>query len=747
MSLAFEFGWLWWLALPVVAVVLFAFARRHAATRPRPQWLTLLVLRCLVLAVLVFLLARPVWVTTSRLDEDRRRVALLIDESESMSLEDIPGSRYRSAVRFAREQLLPALERAELEVDAYLFGETVRPATGQEIVESTVAARQTNLAGAIAQVASSSSVAPRAIIALTDGNATDPHENARGVSALLDRQVPFLAVGFGSDQGPRFLSLEEILAPSRVPPRQQFRLSARLQASGSGEFPSCELLLLKNGQLLDRKPLAGSQDARIWQETFLVQEDEPGRHEYRVQLLVPEDPLLRLRRSESQVSVDVTEEEHWHILFVQGGLTWDFKFIQLAVDRDPALRISALSRTASDSRFFQKVDNDAVLSAGFPSSLEQMAPFRVVVLANIRPADLRPSQQELLVRFCGESGGGVLMIGGSETFNVAWRDSPLEQLLPVRFAMGRRLGSASPFQPRLTPEAVRHPVFQLSGQGNPAAVWRDVPQFTEYAEVEGIKLGAEVWAEHPSPPSRRDRAPLIAIQRFGQGRSAAICVPNLWRWRLDQDSDPRHYDRFWQQFFRFLGGGNQDPVLIHLADQELTVDRQLTAVLEMRAGDVAAGSDGNAGSTRSARRLEFQVATLEDEVLSRRSVGLSAGGMAEVPFRIQQPGTYQLRVVDEGGELQGTRVVDLKQIDLEMASPGRNLSALRQWAGISGGMALAAEDCREPRELIEFIQGESSVDRPPATRREPLGIHWLTLLLLLGLLAADWSLRKHWRWT
>jgi hypothetical protein len=121
---------------------------------------------------------------------------LLIDESESMSLEDIPGSRYRSAVRFAREQLLPALEGAELEVDAFLFGESIRPATGQDIIQSTVRARYTNLASAITQVATSSTPAPRAIIALTDGNATDPHENARGVSALLDRQIPFLAVGF-----------------------------------------------------------------------------------------------------------------------------------------------------------------------------------------------------------------------------------------------------------------------------------------------------------------------------------------------------------------------------------------------------------------------------------------------------------------------------------------------------------------------------------------------------------------------
>jgi uncharacterized membrane protein len=731
---------LWWMPLVAgipVALLLWAFARRHAG-RPRPQWLVLLGLRGGAFLMLLMLLSRPVWVSPESFDEERRRIALLIDRSESMSLDDMDGSRYRAAVRLARDRLVPAFESAGLEVDAYLFAESIRPATGSEIAESAVDGKRTNLAGAVAQAASSGGTPPRAVVVLTDGNATDPEENQRAITALLQRRVPLIGLGFGSDTGPRMLSVEEVLAPTRVPPRQEFRLSVRLQATGSGEFPASELVLLRNGQLHDRKVLTASTEPRIWQETFRVVEELPGRYQYRVQLLLPPDRSVRSPRAESTATVDVTDEDHWRVLFVQGGLTWDFKFIQLAVRSDPALRMSGLSRTASDSRFFQNVEHDELLPGGFPSTLEELAPFRVVVLANLRPSDLRPAQQELLVRFCGETGGGVVMIGGGETFNVAWRDSPLERLLPVRFALGRRRGTVPPFQPQLTPEAVQHPVFQVSGDGDPLSVWRNVPRLTEFAEVEGTKSGAEVWAELPWTSGGRDAIPLIAVQRFGLGRSAAICIPNLWRWRLDKDSQPRHYDRFWQQLFRFMGGGEQDPVTIHLADQNLVTGQDLVATLDLRRlGEQPVPP----------ARFRFQVESLDQQSLSEQAVELGSEQPREVRFRVAEPGTYTLRVVNSAGTLQGTRTVELKDLEIEFALPERNLGALRQWAGISSGIALAAEACRDPTQLLELLQQWDTNQVPQQPRRQPAGIHWSTLLLLLGCLAADWGLRKRWNWT
>ena len=54
------------------------------------------------------------------------------------------------------------------------------------------------------------------MIALTDGIVNESADNTRALTALVDAHVPFIGVGFGSDQGVRTLSLREVEAPSIV---------------------------------------------------------------------------------------------------------------------------------------------------------------------------------------------------------------------------------------------------------------------------------------------------------------------------------------------------------------------------------------------------------------------------------------------------------------------------------------------------------------------------------------------------
>ena len=197
-----------------------------------------------------------------------------------------------------------------------------------------------------------------------------------------------------------------------------------------------------------------------------------------------------------------------------------------------------------------------------------MAPFRVVVLANVTPADLSPVQQELLARFCGELGGGILILGGLASFNSSWRGSRLEELLPVTFAANPGvLGLDRPFRLRLTEEALRHPLFQIGNDRSAQELWSQIPAFTHYGRVNAPKPGAQIWIEHPVDEGPQGPRILMASQRFGAGLSAVLCVQNFWRWRLGKDSATEPFDRFWRQLFRFLSEPSRQEVNIHIADQ------------------------------------------------------------------------------------------------------------------------------------------------------------------------------------
>src|ERR1019366_634421 len=223
---------------------------------------------------------------------------------------------------------------------------------------------------------------------------------------------------------------------------------------------------------------------------------------------------------------------------IQGALTWDYKFISLALRNDQTIKMTGLTRTSKQSVFRQNVETAGELMNGFPTTLEELAPFRVVVLSNLRPTDLTPAQQEGLARFCGELGGGVLMIGGPAAFDSSWQSTRLEQLLPVVFAVNRGVqGLDRPFRMELTEDALQHPVFQIADNRAMREAWAQLPTFTQYGRVDAAKPGASVWAVHQTDEGPQGRRILMASQRYGAGLSAVSCIQK-WTCKSSWRSSP-----------------------------------------------------------------------------------------------------------------------------------------------------------------------------------------------------------------
>ena len=370
--------------------------------------------------ILALLIARPVWITKEPPAAASRSVVLLVDRSESMSIDEPGETRYRQSLGFLGERLLPALKSAQLPVQAMLFDETAEPSDGQHLAAAVPKGKRTNLAGAIKEAIINSPQPPLAVVALTDGIANENDDNTRALTALVDSRVPFIGVGLGSDQGVRTLSLRDVEAPTTVSTRTSFSIAAQLEMMNTDEMPGFDLLLYRDGKMAQKKTVAPGKGSRTWLENFQLTEDKQGVHTYTVQLLPPQISGLKCVNALANTSVRISDEKELRILYIQGALTWDYKFISMALHNDQTIKLTGLTRTSKQSVFRQNVESAGELLNGFPTSLEELAPFRVVVLSNLRPSDLTPLQQEMLGRFCGELGGGVLMIGGPATFDSSW---------------------------------------------------------------------------------------------------------------------------------------------------------------------------------------------------------------------------------------------------------------------------------------------------------------------------------------
>jgi uncharacterized membrane protein len=660
-----------------------------------------------------------------------------MDKSESMSLEDRDTSRYQQALGFLRERLLPALKGANLPVQAMLFDQNAEPADGEKLEKAVPNGKRTNLAAALAQGLGSASQPPLAVVALTDGAANESADNTRALTTLVDAQVPFIGVGFGSDQGVRTLSLREVEAPSTVSPKTSFSISAQLEVINVDDLPAFDLLLFRDGQMSQKRSVNPGKGSRTWLESFSVNEDKPGVHNYSVQLLPPSVQNLKCVNLQANTSVRISNEKELRVLYIQGALTWDYKFVGLALRDDQTMKLTGLTRTSKQSVFRQNVEGAGELMNGFPNTLEEIAPFRVVVLSNLRPSDLTPTQQEVLARYCGELGGGLLMIGGEATFDSSWQSSRLEQLLPVVFASGRGVsGLDRPFRLELTEEALQHPVFQIA-DGRPAReLWAQLPTFTQYGRVDSAKPGAQIWGHHQTDDGPNGKRILMAYQRYGAGLSAVLCIQNFWRWRLAKDSEPQQFDRFWRQLFRFLTEAGRQDVSIHLADQELHPQMDVRVILEKQPNPKSVIETSNTFLVR--------VEDGQKKLLHEETVQLEALHPVDFSFHAEKADIYTVSVLDAAKVPIATRPVEIREINVEFQNTARNMEALQQWAAVSDGLAMKVEDCRDANDLVNQIKSKIEQVRRGKQTHLPMGINGWMLAFVLGCLGGEWMLRKKW---
>ncbi len=717
--------------IPALAAVLLLQARRLAldglgAARAS----ALLGLRGLALAVVLALLARPV-AQSPGATQGGRRVVVLLDHSRSMGLVEGGSSRYRSAVTWA-QGLPKALAGQGLQVETWAFDAAASPTSLEDAARAEPNGAVTDLGAAIVQ--GSGDPAPVAVLALTDGAANRNASNQAALLALLEDRTPFVGIGFGRDLGLPSLSLHRVSAPSHVPPRQSFRVTAQLVAAG-GPAPDFDLLLLRDGALVQsRRVVEGRSSPRVWTEGFEVTESEDGLHEYTIQARLPPGAPVVTVATQGSVPVRIGKEKDFRILFVQGALTWDFKFVSRALRGDPTLRLTGLSRTSKQSVFRQNVEAAGELLGGFPQDIKEMAPFRVLVLSELRPADLSAAQQELVARFCGELGGGVLMVGGSSTFDQTWQGTRLEQLLPVTLDGGGVAGLDAPFHLQLTEDAKRNPVFQVRDDGSSARVFDSLPTFTGYGRVLREKPGAVVWARHDQDASPHGRRVLMASQAYGAGVSAIIAVQSVWRWRLAKDADPQTFDRFWRQLFHHLGQSRPE-FQFQILDQELRTHADVRALVERLPRPEEAGA-------RDAMHL-VRVRSPRKELLVDQRSHMVPGRPVEIRFRTENPGVYTLTVENAGGTVLASQPLEILDLDREMERTGRDMENLRQWAAATGGFALASEEA-DPQAVATRLK--THVDQALRARRRPrpVGINGGILALLLACLGGEWLLRRAW---
>jgi hypothetical protein len=115
-----------------------------------------------------------------------------------------------------------------------------------------------------------------------------------------------------------------------------------------------------------------------------------------------------------------------------------------------------------------------------------------------------------------------------------------------------------------TAAGLESPILRLTGEPSAnQARWAEMPGLTSINYLGATKPGAAVLAEKPDDDFGGSE-PVLIVQRYGKGRSAALATASTWRWQMLLDAEDQRHERFWRQFVRWLAASAPGQVDLNL---------------------------------------------------------------------------------------------------------------------------------------------------------------------------------------
>jgi len=708
--------------------------RRFAASAP--QRYALIALRTLTLLAIVIFLMRPI-VRTTEPDARAVVVPVLVDLSRSMGIEDVENTRRIDRARdLLTRSLLPALS-SRFAVEVIGFGDDVAPVTTDNL---TATARQSDLQGALAAMRDRyRGRAIPGIVLLSDGGDT-----AGTADRMAAESAPVYAFGIGAPrvaQDREVLSVtaaEAVLDDSRV----DLAVSA-VSHGGAGGTEPIELRLLENGRPIEVRRVSPAADGAPIHAVFQVAPGRGGPTVYTIE--IPALPGELVPENNARSTLVQPPARNRRVLLIEGAPGFEHSFLKRAWSADSGLEVDSVVRKGRneqgrDTYYIQAAQSRSdALRNGYPPRPDDLFRYDALVLANVEGHQLTRSQLEATRAFVAQRGGGLLVLGARSFLQQGLADTAIEEVLPL--SLQDRTGGVLPAvdaqgvnRVTLTTQGEAHPVMQLGLAADDSLKrWSTVPPLAAIAPLGGPRPGATVLAL-ASGAGGTQRA-LVAVQRFGDGRSMIFAGEAAWRWRMMLPATDRSYDTFWRQAVRWLALPATDPIAITVPPGAAAgAPVAIQIAVRNQAFEPIRDATVDVRVTTADGRLEQVRATADPEA--------PTSGRYIARFKAGDSGIYRV-VADAKRERvplgSASAWLLVGGADLEMTDPRLNTAVLQRLAGASGGRVVSESDVAEVVSALE-----TNVPAAALSVRRDLWHNGWSFAAIVLLLAGEWVLRRRW---
>lgn len=736
----------------------------------------LVVSRVLVLALLVATLMEPTAVRTEEHTRERS-LPVLLDVSESMSMKDqrkLPeeiveaaaalgmtpldegikadqavmeldagqrqkitaSSRLDLAKAVLVDSALPIFESLgeKLDLSYHSFGqsprlisdETVVAAEDLAVLEATDAG--TSIAFSLEAVANSGGIPPAGIVLLSDG--IDSATSQRSEAVLRDlgtREIPVYAVPLGLPD-PDDVSINNIVMQEVVFSGDRVPVRVHLQSEGY-EQRTARLSVLLNDRRVFSRVVRFDGGLQFEEVDFRVDIYEKGAAQIDV-IIEPFDDEVSIANNRITRSIRVVNEKV-NVLYIEGNARWEFRYLRAILKRDPRINATFIASNVGP----EVARNSPEHIERFPSKREEAFMYDLVILGDVDAAFFSDEELGLLEELIRDRGASLLMLCGPMHSPGSYKGTPVQAMIPVRFDPDEKWAEVSEsVYPVLTPEGRSSLVMTLENEDDlNDRIWSRMAPMDQLPPLLSAKPGATVLAVLSDSTERDQSYPLVAWQRYGTGKCMSIASDRLWRLRY-KTGDKYHW-RVWSQCIQFMTlsrlmgehkrirleadrssyfVGSQGRLYAHVLDEDFE------PVVQSGFDVVVSGLDGAAASQ--------QIKLQPDR---------SQPGLYEGYFTPPKPGRYRMEANENDRKVSSFTEFQVSDIRQELTETDMRLENLKRIADLTGGATLGV---RELPKLALLVNGESLTTTVRSER--PLWDHWLVILLLVGLLGAEWILRR-----
>lgn len=591
-----------------------------------------------------------------------------------------------------------------------------------------------------------------AVFVASDGvqNVLEPEvELSQAVDALSDMQVPLMAVQLGMPGATAQVADVAITSfAEQMVVNKNNDLTARatmLARAYPNQDIAVELLVT------DAAGTETSVATEVYRASSNYEEinvelkyrpTEPGEYRIKVRAVpMPGEKAIRNNDLEGFLTV---RDKGMQVLFINGPLGWEQKFLR---DSLPAMDFIEMDFVPI---YTYRNERERWPITRFESYFRDPKKYDVVILCNVDSRALydkntHPQTLEAL-RDAVRNGTGLLMLGGSHSFGPGlYHQTPLADVLPVLMKSSERQDFDAEFRRdfhinspfKVTPTK-DHFLTRIGEGGSGKAVWAELPPLAAANRIT-VKDTAEVLLETDDDVKR----PILAAANVG-GRVLAFAGDSTWSWK--RYGFELEHDQFWRQvilWLAFWDSRSDESVSIELPKRRYSPKAlvKFDVTVKTIAGEVIEGVVFNAA---------LILPSGERKIISINRVGDQYQSELD-PQWVAEPGLYRIQVGAERNGVaigQSEREFVVMDRDKEKANPVANPEQMARLANQTaefGGRPLV------PDQLSEIL--DDYINNPPTTKIE-IPTTWrlgetfpdaaIFLLSFVGLLAAEWLLRKKW---